>query len=236
MAVTRTGTYASFNAAQNTGSGSITIPSDATIIVCGVGGWTNDVNPNNTFASGNITVGGNTLSKAVSFVDNTKGLISTLYYLVNPPTGSQTLAWDWNSTDDVDEGGQILCCFYKGVDTTDPIRSSSAVAETSNYAYVTSANLAATTGDAVFSYSVFYVGYITGIAWTNATEIVEMATYNSQMVSIAEAFPNADLTVTATRYGTTDWSGLAAVVLKAGTVGATSLPILPKNFSHLLVR
>lgn len=119
MAVERTGTAVNISTSSNSSSQSITVPSDATLAVVFAAGLSDTTAD---FDSGgiSITLGGS----AVTYVARSPTTVScdvSASYLINPATGSQTLAWTFPST--VTYGNLITVVFYKGTDTTSPIRS-----------------------------------------------------------------------------------------------------------------
>ena len=120
MAVVRTGSVVTISSDATTGSQSITVPSDADIMVVGFGTWdgSTDWIPTNPLTLNSVNITKAEETDYQSDVDQT-----WLGYLVNPDTGTQTFAWDMGSTSGFD-GNVYGIAFYKNVDTTSPIVSS----------------------------------------------------------------------------------------------------------------
>ncbi len=118
MAVTRTGSVIQIQNSSQSGSQSVTVPSDAqacVVIVTFYGNFNWIANNPVTLAGSNLT----TVQKTDEQIDNGHVWIG---YKVSPATGSQTLAWNWGATPQ--EGANICVVFYTGVDTSNPIVSS----------------------------------------------------------------------------------------------------------------
>jgi hypothetical protein len=117
--VTRTGTVTTIENSNQTGSQSVTVPADATLCVVMAAFYRNATN---WIAANPVSLN----SVNLSTLKKTDGVNDVeqvwLGYLVNPATGSQTLAWNWGNT--FTEGAVICVVFYKGVDTSDPVVSS----------------------------------------------------------------------------------------------------------------
>src|SRR5690606_3374950 len=52
--------------------------------------------------------------------------------LLNPSTGTQTLAWTWSDNDVRAEGGEIILVYIQGANTADPVRDAAVDSATSN--------------------------------------------------------------------------------------------------------
>lgn len=235
MAITRTGSVSTITTGNtnNTGSASITVPSDATLAIVVLSGW---YNLTNYFSNGSITLNGVsfniTLARIDSDATNFYGLIG---YLVNPSIGTQTLAWDWSGTSSPNDPPIIKVVYYNGIDTSSPIRSSYG-GQNSGTSFSTT-SLTAQTGDLIFSVAPLftYSGHKT-VTWTNATEFDTGATGQSD-ISLAENSTVTGNTTVSFTVAYTD-GGIGAFVLKPATVASYSLPpsILNKSFAQLLGR
>ena len=122
MAIVRTGTEITINTASPDSSQSITVPSDAQIAIAFLSAYSSSV----TIANPTLTLAGTGLTRLVA-----TGVVSTynsasLEYMLNPPTGSQTLAWDFTSWfgGSSEAGCHIVVVFYKGIDTATPFKDS----------------------------------------------------------------------------------------------------------------
>lgn len=138
MAVTRTGSATSIANTNQTWSQSVNVPADAQVAVVIATVWANQ---DNWIAANPFSLGGSnltTLQKTDSQHDNNA---TWLGYLVNPPTGSQTLSCNWGQS--LPAGASITIAFFVGVDTSNPIRSSGQ--QTSNGSDLT--GLTASAGD-----------------------------------------------------------------------------------------
>ena len=114
--VTRTGTVTTIQNSLQSDSQSVTVPTDATLCVVMAtlyNGTANWIAPNP------VSLGGTNLTTLQKTDEQTDNGHVWLGYLVNPATGSQTLAWDWGATPSV--GANIAVSFYKGVVTTNPV-------------------------------------------------------------------------------------------------------------------
>lgn len=152
MTVERTGTAVNINTSSNTGSQSITVPSDATLAVMFFGGASGD---DTGFDSGNSTfsIGGfpaTWRARSASSFDVGDCCVSTLS---NPATGSQTFAWTCGAS--ITYGNMLTIVFYKGVDTSSPVRSSGGNQATTLNTTLSVADLTYVSGDMM-------VGGVTG--------------------------------------------------------------------------
>ena len=122
MAIVRTGTAVTINTATVNGSQSITVPSDAEIAVAFLGAYSDSP----TIPNPTLTLAGSGFTRQItSGVSNQYNQVSVETYLT-PPTGSQTLAWNFTTwlAGSYDGGCHIIIAFYKGINTTTPIKSS----------------------------------------------------------------------------------------------------------------
>ena len=117
--VTRTGTVTTITSTLQSSSQSVTVPADATLAVVMASLWRNATN---WIAANPVTLGGVNLTTLQRTDEQTGNEHAWLGYLVNPATGSQTLAWNWGAAPT--EGVNIAVVFYKGVVTSNPVVSS----------------------------------------------------------------------------------------------------------------
>lgn len=123
MAVERTGTAQTFATTLSSDSFSLAVPGDATLAVVFFSGYS--TTPYNTaFNNGqySVTIGGQActhVNRSTTVSDNRDIACSIL---VNPPTGSQTMAISISGT--VLSGNFFTVVYYKGVDTDNPILDS----------------------------------------------------------------------------------------------------------------
>jgi hypothetical protein len=226
LSVARTGSVTCTHSYANSGSFSVSIPADATVLVVGVAG---SVNSPGYFSDYPPTIGGGGNIMSVGNQQDDDTPVSTtdyavIFYFVNPPTGSQTLAYNWGSSYTIADGGHIVTAFYKGVDTSNPIRSSGG--EQSQAASPDSATTGSLTGQS----GDMFVGMAysddennTGsTTWTNATELTDDLAQGTNTGwtggSLAEQSLSGNVTVTATttHAGSTCFTSLAGMVLAQG--------------------
>lgn len=222
MAIEVTGTPIEIQSSTNASSQSVTVPADADFVVVGVAAYESGVQ---VFTNGSLSLNGVALDKNIADAsdDHFKG---GQFYLENPATGSQTLAWDWSGTAAVTMGVIMVVRFYKGVDTADPIRDSYVVQMNDP---MTTDTLTAQSGDFISAWSWQFGGVHDGVAWTNATEIDEYGGFNFATGTLAEVAPSGNVQLTA------DWTtasdgGIAALVLKAAA-GSSSPTVNPTGLA-----
>lgn len=228
MAITRSGSVTQFNGpTTNTGSTTVTVPADAEVMVVGVCGYP-DAGGASYFSGGSLTLNSVAFTVVAGDTDNS-AFEGSLFYLVSPATGSQTLAWDWAGTDTIGSFGPILAyAFYKGVDTANLIRSSSGSQQASNPH--TSATLTAQTGDLIVAWGWQFADATNRtVAWTGATEQLAITEFASADGSWAEASPTGNQTVSFSCAAFSADGGVTAIVLKPAS-GGTDVTINPTGF------
>jgi hypothetical protein len=207
----RIGSLSTSTSRANSGSTAITVPSDATMAIASVWGYHDGFA--NYFSGGSLELGGQAMTAVAADGDTSKEM-GALFYLVNPPTGSQNLDWDWlgDSSNAASHGVRFVYAFYKDVDTASPIRSFSGVQQASNPHET--GTLTALPGDLIVaSVAAWTEGNELTFTWTNATEVSEFAAYELTDGAWAEASPTAAQTVSADGSLSLD-GGIAAIVLK----------------------
>ena len=215
-AVEATGTPGSINSNVNASSQSITVPADATLLVVGASGWDDS---NGYFTTTALTIGGQSMTRQVT-TGSTSGTYTGIYYKVSPPTGSQTLAWDWNSTPAPDEGMTLFYSFYKGIDTTTPIRDSDSAPSMTTQS-VTTPTLTASNGD--LTVTVAGGNGTNTIVWTNVNKIGSDANYNTNHGSHAYAIFTGNATVGVDMGSGGNYAAISAVVFRAAANAAPTI-------------
>jgi hypothetical protein len=210
--VTRTGSVGEITSTANSGSQSITIPADATLVVVAVSGYSGTTT--NFFSGGTLTLNG--VTRSVGRTDDAYSSygMTAIFYWVNPATGSRTLAWNWAGSGVATTGVHIFYAFYKGVDTTNPIKSSGG-----GHNHTTTVNtgaMTAATGD--LAIAVAYANSTTGpasVSWTNAIQAAG-SLYNMDYGAFAENSPSANITITESfSGGSGPDSAISGIVLAA---------------------
>lgn len=224
MAITQVGTVLELfpNSAADSGtvSSTITVPSDAELIVVGVVGFEPTAN---YFSGGDLTFtkGGSdtTMSKGSNLGDGNTGLfMAALFYLVLPDTGTnKSLKWNWLGAGGPSNNPGFSITFWKGVNTSDLVRSTSG-AQAAAPSYVTG-TLTAVTGDKIIAWTGYFASVEGSTTWANATELAEIARFASDGDgSWATADPTGNQTVSVTAAGGSDDGGIIAIVVKAAPV------------------
>jgi len=210
----RTGTPFSVTmSTANTGSGSVSIPADATFLVCGMSGYSSTAS---IFSGGSMTIGGAAMTMGTAG-DTGTDWKNALFYKVSPATGTQTLAWDWSGTGTLTEAGFVMCATYKALDTASPVRSIGCV-QTSTSPYNTGSR-AASAGDlAVIVLAAFVGGGDITFSFSNSTAVTQFTIAGNAEGAWAEASPTTATTFSASGVGSDDGS-MCAVVLKPAAAG-----------------
>ena len=102
----------------DSGSQSITVPSDADFAAIGIAGWTGGSRPLMPYTTASIA-GVNSVS--VQSNNNNSFEKIDLRRLAAPAVGSQTFAWDAGGSGAISEGALFMIAFFKGVDQASPI-------------------------------------------------------------------------------------------------------------------
>lgn len=118
-AIQRVGSVTDYHNLNNAGSTTITVPTGSTLLVLGMVGYSST--GDRYFGAGTVSIGGQAMS--VGREDDSPANVDStaIFYLVNPPSGSQTLAWDWVGSSNMNDGGHFFIAFYNGTNTTSPI-------------------------------------------------------------------------------------------------------------------
>lgn len=172
-----------FQSNTTSSSQTITVPSDATFLIVGVVAKDSSVG---TILS-TLTIGGTSILPAVTYQNNNVNYgITALYKMVNPPTGSQTLAWTWNSA--LTGGALYYVSYYKGVNLTTPIRGfgSARASSTVGNQTATTPAFSAIAGDVIAGVVYSYFSY-DAMANLNTSEIQDSPDPDGTAYNIAQA-------------------------------------------------
>ena len=226
MAITQTGSILYFapNSGANTGtvSTTITVPGDAELVVVGVSSYHSVANYLTggalTFTKGG---GDTTMLEGSNLGDgDTSAFMAGLFYLVLPDTGTnKTLKWDWSGTDLNNYPPIFSVTFWKGIDTSDAVRSTSGA---QNFAPpFTTGTLTAVTGDLTIAWTGFWCNGAeqTVDSWTNLTELAEVARAVDCDGAWATASPTGNGTVAVATTSISSDGGIVAIVFKAAAAG-----------------
>lgn len=172
-AVARNGsvvTYAPADAAANTGSTSITVPSSSTLVVMFVGGFSGSAN---FFSGGTYTLAGSGMTVATLTTQadaSTSAMMAAAAFQINPTAGSQTFAYDFAGTATLEVAAVFHFVFFTGTHATTPIGSANG-----NQVGSSGANAGARTnagGDMVCGFTViFHAGAAPTITWSGVTHV-----------------------------------------------------------------
>lgn len=221
MAVTRTGSVIEIDSSANSGSQSITVPTDAEIMVVAVAGYLSS-GGSNYFSGTPPTIGGSAMTLGRDDDGDGTYLIQCIFYKTSPATGSQTFAWDWATAAAATLGTQMHIAFYKGSNTS-PLGAAGGSQDPDNSA--TTGSLVVASGDAVFVAAVAYNPTLPTIDFTNATELADNSALGLQ-AGCAEAFPSGDTTFTATHNGGSGGipaTTISAMVIKQAAGGGSAI-------------
>lgn len=204
MAIERTGTAVVIKSWDGTEDQSITVPTDCTLAVVSVV---------DAFAAGTVSINSVNATFDVGTADNWL----RVYHLANPSTGSQTCALSGFSPQ---TGLVAIIAFYKGVDTSSPVRDSDFDVDYASPGTATTPSMTSETGDMAVAGCGGYGGALT---LTNGGQ-TSVATDNlsSTYAGMAELVASGS-TITMTASG--PYPVIAAIVLKPAAGGASSTPI-----------
>jgi hypothetical protein len=176
MAIELTGTpiaiTPNYNVDDDVGSQSISVPSDCTLIIASC--YMILVEPSFTiFALGSTQFTETVRHCKPNTSVNGEGIV--VEHLVNPSTGTQTLNWDTGVH--VSQGLVILVAFYKGVDTTTPIKDYD-VLQTTTFNYNEITGLTFDTGDMMVGFHFSYNADI-DVTQNSQTQVVKSKAYGT---------------------------------------------------------
>lgn len=219
MAVARTGSVGKFGSGDNSNSTSVSVPTDAELMVVTVSGYhdTEDY-----MSDGSLTLNGDSFTVSAHYddrpggIDNQKAVIFTLQ---DPDTGTQTLAWDWTTATDPMEGLNFFYAFYKGVDDTTPIKDSGG-SNLNTADEKTTGSMTAASGDMAVAVADMYTGNTP--QWSENVTVRETQTTNGDYAEYVEASPSGNIEITMQSDGEGPWASynvLAAIVIGASAGG-----------------
>lgn len=234
MAITQTGSTLRFeNGFNNSGtvSTTITVPSDAEIVVVGV---TAVRSTNHLFSSGAMTFTKGGVDTAMVMGSgaggdgNTSATMGGIFYLVLPDTGAnKTLKWDWEGTQGLDFPCLCTVNFWKGVDTTSPVRDGDA-AQVVGAPPVSTPSLTAQTDDLIVAMAGWFsgAGDATVDTWSNLSLLTQVTIYTASNIDAAWATksPTGNTTVGVSTASAWDDGSISAIVLKPPTITTPAPP------------
>lgn len=210
-AVERTGSIIEIGSNANSGSQSISVPSDAELIIVAVSGFYGDPTPIST-STGTLTLASvaipiiNEVGDGDAAQSTKQGMV--IFGLRSPATGTQTLAWDWGGTETPDEGQNITVGFYKGVASTGWLVDTGGEIGNAT-AQKTTGEMTADTGDISICVGDTYTGGV--LTWGNGGTKIADGMYNSNYFELFEGSLTGNVTVTMT--STDSYNVLGCVVI-----------------------
>jgi hypothetical protein len=206
-----TGTPTTYSYTGYTDSRSVTVPADCNLVAVCYGQYTSTNDDATT-----ITLGGNALTKATSVAGSGSVNGNTgVWYLANPPTGSQTLATTFAQTG----GHNIIVVYLKGVYTTSPLRSADSQIAPSNYSQyqqITTDSISCEPGDlavlVVFDYIDTDIIGDAAPSGSGQTQIAAIGTQYNAAVGTKALSTSGTTTVT----GSGNYPGLSGAVFSGG--------------------
>lgn len=199
--------------AVQTGNTSLTVPADTDLALCTIvmfhatGG---------TFSGGTITLGGSAMTAITGGDAAATSMQGVMFYRVAPSTGTQTLAWTWVTAPS--DPGRWYCHYYKDVNTSDAVRSSSCTQAGNPHVTGT---LTVVSGDTVAGVVWNFTGsdtsftFNTGGSNLTMTERVEYTGGNSTDAALADATPSGNGTISAAMTTAADTDGgICGIVMK----------------------
>lgn len=224
MAITQAGTTLRFDLQVQTNSGTvsstITVPSDAEIVLVGVSTWATVAN---YLTSGSMTFTKNSVDTTMTAVtggdSNTGMFYGTIFYLLAPDTGTnKSLKWDWSGTTTMVNYPLFSITFWRGIDTSSPVRHSGG-SQASALPYTTP-TLTAQSGDLIVAWAHGFAEAEGSVdSWSNLTLLSQLAkvSFDSSDGAWATGSPSGNTTVGASTGTNWDDGGISAVVLKPAT-------------------
>jgi len=197
MGVTQTGSVSFYNAGSgDTGTQSVTIPSDATVMLVGGDGYNGADDTFGKVGYATLTVGGNASFAKLS-AGSGSAWQSCLYAFDVRSLQGQTvnIAWDWYGT--LIGSVRLMAAYYTGADAT-AVRDSDTCTHGSPGEY-TLPSMTTVAGDLVVAYNACYRGSTR--SWTNVTEVayeVYHTGYDGSVSLASAAASGTSLTVSNT--------------------------------------
>jgi hypothetical protein len=234
VAITQTGSTLTFtgsygSASTGTVSSTITVPSDAEIVIVGLSGYHG---ASGGFSSMFFTKGGSqtAMTKVATGMDAGVTWQGALFYQVSPDTGSnKSLTWSYTGGP-TDPLRVHSVQFWKGIDTATPVRSHAGTMRTS--LPIETGSMTAQSGDKALAFIGMYTAgnNSSSTTWTSPfTSYEELTNATDADAAWGVADPTASTTakVTATQFGS-EWS-LGALVLIPAAGAAVVSPKLYVN-------
>lgn len=199
---------AQFTSTASSGSTSVTIPTGASFLAIGVSGYRAS---SGFFSTHSLVLDGQPLS-VIAADSDTNAFMGSLFYLVNPPSGSHTLSWNWGSAPN--DGVLFAWRTYAGVNLNAPIRSSYG-AQQMNNPHATG-TLIAQSGDLILVFCEQYTTSDITFSWTGATLVSTLTRFGTAAGSWAEASPSGNQSVSASTSIGSDGGIMGLVLRPAG--------------------
>lgn len=232
MAIAQTGSITFINPATITQAASgtvasITVPSDAEIMLIGVSAY--DDTANHISANGTFDIGGNA-SVGIGGASSTATWQSALHYILAPATGTQNLDWQWGggAGSALSEASlKVWYGFWKGIDTGSPVRDSDGAQGATDT--IASPTLTAQTGDLIVACGAavdetFGNTDVTfDFTGDGGADVLENTTnFSFADIAVGTASPTGNQTITVTAATLGAEASISAIVLKpaaAASVG-----------------
>lgn len=209
--IARIGSVFSLTSNADAGSVTLSIPTNATLIVIGVSGYGGI---SNYFSGGTMMLGGIPMT-AVGADSSTSAFQGAIFYLVSPPTGATTLSWDWTGSSGPIDGVLFAWASYTGVNTMSPVRDTYGAQQADNPHGTTT--LTALSGDRIIVWSDQYTsGSNIDFYWTGVSENVQFPNYGTADGSWSEQAPTGSQSVSASASTGSDGGIMAIVLTPAG--------------------
>lgn len=238
MAITQTGTTIDLDGPSNANAGTvsttISVPADAELILVGAGNY-NGATANfmsggsMTFTKGGVDTAMTAVTPSTRGDGSTGAWMTAMFYMVSPDTGTnKSLKYDWSGTGLCDRVGKFTITFWKGVNTSTPVRASGGGQGGAGPPFTTN-SFAALSGDLIVAVATCFNGGAEGTAntWSGLSTLTQLATTGS-LCDGAWATGIATGTQTVALSTATNWEdgGIVAVALVAAAGGATEAPFV----------
>lgn len=232
-AIAQTGSNTEFNistANSGTVSSTITVPADAEMVIVGISGYQSSAN---YFSAGSMTFTKGGIDTAMTSAggggdSDNAAFYSAMFYMVSPDTGSnKTLKWNWLGSSTATDAPVISVTFWKGINTSTPVRGSGGGQNASGTPY-TSSSITAQSGDTIVAWAGGYVvGEGTINTWSNLSLLAQVTHYNNADGAWATGTPSGNTTVAASTNTNYQDGGIIAISLIPAAAGTpTDTPTL----------
>lgn len=230
MAIVQTGATLTFPAlgALNAGtvSSTINVPADAEIAIAAWSGYSTTAG---YFTGGSMTLTKGAVDTAMIAVPNGDALggsawAAPAFYLVLPDTGSnKTLKWDWSGAAAADDASSLCSVtFWKGIDTSSPVRNANGAQSSGSTPYTTP-TLTAVLGDLIVAWIAAFAGGAEGTAnsFSNLSLLTQITKSGTADGAWATGSPSGNVAVACSTDTGWDDGGISAIVLKPAASGDT---------------